>query len=380
MRATLALEDGRLFRGMSFGASDTTFGEVVFHTGMTGYQEVISDPSYRGQIVAMTAPLIGNYGVNPEDNESHRLHLSGFVVREYCDTPSNWRSSESLGALLAQHGIPGITGIDTRALTRHIRTAGALRGGIGVGVEDADLLEKVKGSPGLFGRDLVAEVRATAPYDWEEPLAPEWVVQSHAAPGPLHARVAVLDCGVKFGILRRLRQKVTDVKVFPAGTPAPEILEWAPDGVLLSNGPGDPTAVEGVVATVRDLMGNLPIFGICLGHQVLALALGATTYKLKFGHHGANHPVKNLLTGDIEITSQNHGFAVDEDSLLATGAEVTRRNLNDGTIEGFRHRELDIQALQYHPEACPGPNDAAGIFDDFARRVGRRAAIATGDA
>lgn len=374
MQATLALEDGRLFHGQSFGARSPGFGEAVFHTGMTGYQEVISDPSYHGQIVVMTAPLIGNYGVNHEDPESRRLHLAGLVVREYCKTPSSWRSREPLGTLLERSEVPAVTGVDTRALTRHLRSRGAMRGGIGVGMSDDALLSAVRDSRGLEGRDLAREVAADQPFDWEVGVADRWRPFHAPTDSPAAVRLAVIDCGVKFNILRCLRERASDVRVFPAAVGTQAILDWGPQGIVFSNGPGDPAPVESAIQLARDLMGKLPILGICLGHQVLALALGAHTYKLKFGHHGANHPVKNLTTGEIEITSQNHGFAVDEDSLVATGAEVTRRNLNDGTVEGMRHRELGIECIQYHPEAAPGPWDAHHAFTDFVRTVSRHAA------
>ncbi len=365
MRAVLALEDGRLFRGRSFGDGAPSFGEVVFHTGMTGYQEVISDPSYRGQIVVMTAPLIGNCGVTPEDAESRGLHLAGMVVREYCQVPSSWRSRESLGSMLRRSGIAAVTGVDTRALTKHIRAHGALRGGIGVEMDEAELLAEVRSSPSLVGRDLVAEVRGPAPIDWEIRSASRWKPFRQPPYRPSGARIAVLDCGVKYGILRNLRDRVEEVRVFPSGIPAEQIETWKPDALLLSNGPGDPAAVESALKTARALLGRLPMMGICLGHQILSLALGARTFKLKFGHHGANHPVQQLRNGEIEITSQNHGFAVDEESLIRAGAEVTRRSLNDSTVEGMQHKELRLVGYQYHPEAAPGPLDASPIFDTF---------------
>ncbi|MAE72222.1 MAG: carbamoyl phosphate synthase small subunit [Gemmatimonadetes bacterium] len=372
MRAVLALEDGRLFRGDSFGAGTPSYGEVVFHTGMTGYQEVISDPSYRGQIVVMTAPLIGNCGVTPDDAESRGLHLAGLVVREYCQTPSSWRSRESLGSMLRRSGVTAVTGVDTRALTRHIRAHGALRGGIGVETDEAELLAAVRNSAPLVGRDLVAEVRGPAPVDWEIRSNSRWRPFRNPHSQPSRGRIAVLDCGVKFGILRNLRDRVDEIRVFPAGTTTERIEAWKPDALLLSNGPGDPAAVESALVTARELLGRLPMMGICLGHQILSLALGARTFKLKFGHHGANHPVQHLRTGKIEITSQNHGFAVDEESLLRAGAEVTRRNLNDGTVEGMQHKELGVVGYQYHPEAAPGPLDASPIFDAFIESVFHR--------
>jgi len=369
MRAVLALEDGRVFPGRSFGAPGPAFGEVVFHTGMTGYQEVVSDPSYRGQIVVMTAPHIGNCGVTREDAESRGLHLAGFVVREYCEIPSSWRARESLGSMLQRAGVGAITGVDTRAVTRHIRTHGALRGGIGVGMEERELVSTVKSSPGLIGRDLVSEVKSPSAHDWEIPTAPQWLPFGRPVTQPIGERIAVLDCGVKHSILRNPRRRVEQVRVFPADAPIDRIREWRPKALLISNGPGAPEAAGTALEITRALLGQMPMVGICLGHQLLALALGARTYKLKFGHHGANHPVANLRSGEIEITSQNHGFAVDEASLLATGAEVIRRNLNDDTVEGLQHRELEVIGYQYHPEAAPGPSDATPAFDALVNMI-----------
>jgi len=352
-RAILALEDGRVFEGRAFGAGGERFGEVVFNTGMTGYQEVLTDPSYRGQIVVMTYPLIGNYGVNAEDAESRSLWLEGFAVKELCRIPSSWRAEGDLDSYLADHGIIGIEGIDTRAVTRHIRDAGAMRAVIStVDTDAASLVEKARKSPGLVGRDLTSQVTCNAPYE---------------IGGGDGLRVVVLDFGVKLSILRSLTRAGCAVIVVPAGTPAQEILRLDPNGVLLSNGPGDPAAVTTAVDTVKSLLRKktIPVFGICLGHQLLGLAMGGTTYKLKFGHHGVNHPVKDMETGQIHITDQNHGFCVDVDSLRGSDMEITHMNLNDGTLEGMRHRKLPFFSVQFHPEAAPGPHDASYLFGRF---------------
>jgi carbamoyl-phosphate synthase small subunit len=360
MEAVLLLEDGTIFRGEGFGARGEAFGEVVFNTSITGYQEVLTDPSYRGQIVTMTYPLIGNYGVNPDDVESSRPWLSGFVVREASRAPSNWRSTTDLGSYLAENGIVAIQGIDTRALTRHLRMQGALQGVVSsVDRDVGSLSRKLAASPRIVGVDLVREVSSAEPYQWTDGL-PGLVPQ----PGPaLH--VAVMDCGVKRNILRHLVHAGCRVTVVPARTDAREILGLRPDGLLISNGPGDPEPVSYVVQTARDLLGKLPIFGICLGHQMLGLAMGGRTYKLKFGHHGGNHPVKDLSTGRIAITSQNHGFNVDMDSLPGKDTRTTHVNLYDGTTEGLENDELGLFSVQYHPEASPGPHDSGYLFRRF---------------
>ncbi len=353
-KAILVLEDGRIFEGTSFGVPGEHYGEVVFNTGMTGYQEVLTDPSYKGQIVVMTYPLIGNYGVNDEDSESRSIWLEGFVVNELCRKPSNWRSEKNLDSFLKEHNIMGIEGIDTRALTKHIREAGAMRAVISTVDQDTQsLIEKVKASPDLVGRDLVREVTCEQPY----------VVMAENE--GLH--VIVLDYGLKYSILEQLVDVGCRITVVPADTTAGEIMKLRPDGVLLSNGPGDPAAVTYAIDTIRDLVniGTLPIFGICLGQQLLGLALGGNTYKLKFGHHGENHPVKDLATGKIEVTVQNHGFCVDIDSLDKNTIEITHMNLNDSTLEGIRHRELPLFSVQFHPEAGPGPHDARHLFSRF---------------
>ncbi|HID96182.1 MAG TPA: glutamine-hydrolyzing carbamoyl-phosphate synthase small subunit [Candidatus Latescibacteria bacterium] len=353
MRALIALEDGRVFEGESFGASGERAGEVVFNTSMMGYQEILTDPSYKGQIVTMTYPLIGNYGVNEEDVESSKPWVEGFIVKEYSRIASNWRSQQRLDEYLKEHNIIGIEGVDTRALTRHIRVAGAMKAVIST--EDLDresLVKKAKDSPGLIGRDLVKEVTSSQIQHWSEDG---------------RHRVVVIDCGVKFNILRELVNNGCRAIVVPAKTKAEEILELKPDGLLLSNGPGDPAGVPYVVETVKQFIGRLPIFGICLGHQMLGLALGGRTYKLKFGHHGGNHPVKDLRTGEVAITVQNHGFCVDIDSLDEDDVEITHMNLNDGTLEGMRHKKLPIFSVQFHPEASPGPHDAKYLFRDFVR-------------
>jgi carbamoyl-phosphate synthase small subunit len=347
------LEDGTWFEGRSFAGRGEVLGEVVFNTSMTGYQEILTDPSYRGQIVSMTYPLIGNYGINGEDVESAGIQVEGFVVREYEPVPSNWRSRMPLADYLEGEGILGVEGIDTRALTRHLRLAGAMKGILST--EDLDavsLAAKAAASPGLVGRDLVLGVSCEKPYEWPA-----------AAEARFH--VVALDFGIKFNIARCLSERGCRVTVVPARTSADEIRGLKPDGVLLSNGPGDPEPVTYAVETIRKLVGRVPLFGICLGQQLLGLALGGKTYKLKFGHRGANHPVKNLRTGRIEITTQNHGFCVDVDSLRDADVEITHVNLNDQTLEGIRHRSLPLFSVQYHPEASAGPHDAAYLFDEF---------------
>lgn len=362
MKALIALEDGRTFTGRSFTGPVDTVGEIVFNTSMSGYQEVLTDPSYRGQIVTMTYPLIGNYGINDEDMESLAIHLSGFVVREYQDIPSNFRATGNLRDFLARFGVPGIEGVDTRALTRHIRTAGAMKAAISTSDLDPEsLTRKARESAGLVGRDLVREVTCGEPYGWNGGPAPG---TGFATCGEGGLRVVALDFGIKFNQLRILSDRGCRVQVVPAATPAAEILAMDPDGVFLSNGPGDPEGVEGVVETVREILPRKPVFGICLGHQILGLAYGGRTYKLKFGHRGGNQPVKDLATGRVEITSQNHGFCVDPES-LPEPVEVTHINLNDGSLEGMRHREYGSFSVQYHPEHAPGPHDAEYLFDRF---------------
>jgi carbamoyl-phosphate synthase small subunit len=369
--AKLALEDGTVFAGFSFGAHGEVDGEVCFNTSMTGYQEIVTDPSYRGQIVAMTYPEIGNYGVNAEDVESGRPHLAGFVVRELSRRTSNFRSEGGLGHYLQQAGVLGLAGIDTRALVRRLRTRGAMKGILStVDLDDASLVAKAKASPGLVGRDLVREVVPPMKSEWREPLSPwtrlgeEGAVERSEETGRPH--VVALDYGMKWNILRHLHDLGCRVTVLPGTATADEVLAARPDGVFLSNGPGDPEPLAYAIQTIRGVLGKTPVFGICLGHQLLALACGAKTFKLKFGHRGANQPVLNHQTGVVEITSQNHGFAVDEASLPA-GLEVTHRNLNDDTIEGLRHRELPAFCVQYHPEASAGPHDSHYLFQEFRR-------------
>jgi carbamoyl-phosphate synthase small subunit len=362
--AFLALADGRVFRGEACGAAGETAGEVVFNTSMTGYQEILTDPSYRGQIVCMTYPLIGNYGVNPEDAESHRPWVNGLIVKEACAYPSNWRGRARIDDYMREHGIVGIQGIDTRALTRHLRDRGAQEGIISTVEADPErLVERARARPGLIGRDLVSEVTVAASHRWSEGA---WELgRGFTAPPTPSFRVVAYDSGIKQNILRQLTSLGCAVEVVPAATPAEAVLARAPDGVFLSNGPGDPEGVPYLVESVRGLIGRVPIFGICLGNQILGLAFGGTTYKLPFGHHGANHPVRDLLTGRVEITAQNHGFAVDPRSVARFGLEETHVNLNDGTSEGMRHRELPIFSVQYHPEASPGPHDAHYLFRRF---------------
>jgi len=370
-KAILVLEDGRIFRGSSFGSEGKAFGEVVFNTAMTGYQEILTDPSYCGQLVTMTYPHIGNYGLNPDDAEAVAPALSGFIVRENCPYPSNWRSEIDLQRFLMDKNIVAIEGVDTRALTRHIREKGALRGVISTtDLTPDNLLQQVRAWQGLEGRDLVKEVTGKDMFVFEqtgksERQPPEGGGFPPPPADPHRFRVVVYDFGVKRSILRRLAALHCQVIVVPANTPADEVLQLDPQGILLSNGPGDPAAVGYAIDAVRRLLGKKPMFGICLGHQILGLALGGTTYKLKFGHHGANHPVKNLGTGKIEITAQNHGFAVDPKSLDQDEVEMTHINLNDGTLEGMRHKELPVFSVQYHPEAAPGPHDSFYLFKQF---------------
>jgi carbamoyl-phosphate synthase small subunit len=377
-RATLVLEDGRTFYGQAFAGQGETLGEVVFNTAMSGYQEVLTDPSYKGQIVTMTYPLIGNYGINDEDMESVGIHVEGFIVREYLPYPSNWRSQESLKEFLEKGKILGIEGIDTRALTKHIRTAGAMKGIIATGDKDPEeLLQKVQGYPGLVGRDMVEKVTTSSPFLWDgERQSLPWksgMTASDVWPDRGHPyKVVALDYGIKYNILRHLAGRDCHTIVLPAQTEPADILALEPDGLFLSNGPGDPAAVTYAINTVRSLLSELPIFGICLGHQLLGLAMGGTTFKLKFGHRGGNQPVKDLLTGKVEITSQNHGFCVDIDSLKGKDVELTHINLNDQTLEGMRHRKLPIYSVQYHPEASPGPHDATYLFDDFLTLMQRK--------
>ena len=366
--AKLALEDGTVYTGASFGATGEVDGEVCFNTSMTGYQEIVTDPSYCGQIVAMTCPEIGNYGVNSEDVESDRPRLSAFVVRELSRQVSNFRASGGLHEYLAAHGVLGLSGIDTRALVRRIRTQGAMKGVIStVDLDDARLVEKARRSPGLVGRDLVREVVPSEPREWQAELS-RWSKlgpQEHvAAADERLPHVVALDYGMKWNIARHLRSLGCRVTVLPGTATTADVLAQRPDGVFLSNGPGDPEPLVYAAETIRGVLGKTPVFGICLGHQLLSLACGAKTFKLKFGHRGANQPVMNLLTGEVEITSQNHGFAVDEAS-LPPELEVTHRNLNDGTIEGVRHRGLPAFSVQYHPEASAGPHDSDYLFDRF---------------
>jgi carbamoyl-phosphate synthase small subunit len=374
MRAILALEDGRTFEGESFGATGTQVGEICFNTSMTGYQEVLTDPSYRGQIVAMTYPLIGNYGTNALDQESREPHVRGFVIEELSEIPSSWRSETSLEDYLRRWGIPGVQGIDTRALTRHLRERGAMKACLTDALSEKEAIARAIAGQGVIGMDYVREVSTSAPYQWDadDRLSAIWSVASGNADEvtrqnlpPVRHRVVAYDYGIKENILRRLRQNGFSVTVVPAATTADEVLALDPDGVFLSNGPGDPAALPYAHEALRGLLGKKPIFGICLGHQVLGLAIGGKTFKLKFGHRGGNQPVKDLRTGRVAITSQNHGFAVDADS-LPKEMEVTHINLNDGTVEGMRHRELPVFSVQYHPEAAPGPHDASYFFAQFA--------------
>jgi carbamoyl-phosphate synthase small subunit len=377
--AKLALEDGTVFTGTAFGAATEVDGEVCFNTSMTGYQEILTDPSYRGQIVCMTYPEIGNYGVNTDDLESPKPHLAGFIVRQWSRRDSNFRSQGNLDDYLKQHGVPGIAGIDTRALVRRLRSAGAMKGVLSsTDLDDASLVAKAKAGPGLVGRDLVREVMPTQAMNWTEKLHELNRMETPAAGAPAKANGAVglngkhgpelhvvaLDYGMKWNIARHLFDMGCRVTVLPGTATADEILSHKPSGVFFSNGPGDPEPLDYAINSIRGVLGKVPVFGICLGHQLLSLACGAKTFKLKFGHRGANQPVQNLDSGKVEITSQNHGFAVAEDS-LPDDLEVTHRNLNDNTIEGLRHKSLPAFCVQYHPEASAGPHDSAYLFEQF---------------
>ncbi|MCC6728368.1 MAG: glutamine-hydrolyzing carbamoyl-phosphate synthase small subunit [Chthonomonadales bacterium] len=355
MKAILALEDGTVFEGTALGAPISTYGEVVFNTGMTGYQEILTDPSYAGQILCLTYPLIGNYGVNTDDFESRRVQVEGLIVREADAEPSNWRSAATLGDFLKERGIPGIQGIDTRALTRLLRAHGVMMGGISSSETRADLLARVRHAPAYSGIDFVRRVTTEEPYLWPFEGTPRH-------------EVALLDCGVKLNILRSLAALGCRTRVFPCTATAEQILEHDPDGIMLSPGPGDPSLLGYAVETVRKLAGHKPLMGVCLGNQLLGCAFGSRTFKLKFGHRGSNHPVKDLLTERVYITSQNHGFALDP-AELRDGMEVAHVNLNDGTVEGLRHRDLPIFSIQYHPEASPGPTDSRYFFERFVRMI-----------
>jgi len=364
-KARLLLSDGACFEGLSLGAQGTAMGEVVFNTAMMGYQEILTDPSYHFQLVVMTYPQIGNYGVNPTDFESRRIYAAGFIIREYSPIVSHWHADKSLHDYLTHYGIVGISEVDTRALTRHLRDHGSQMALITTSQVSLEALaEQLANSKQLVGRDIVQEITTAESYQW--PLDEEKTEAREQT-----YRVAVYDFGVKFSILRALYDHGCDLRIFPAHTPPEEVLAWKPDGVFLSNGPGDPEPVTYAVETARYLLGKIPIFGICLGHQILALAMGGKTTKLKFGHHGANHPVKNLETGAVEITSQNHGFNVDIESLSKEAVEITHINLNDNTLEGIRHTSLPAFSVQYHPEASPGPNDSRYLFEQFVEEMNK---------
>jgi carbamoyl-phosphate synthase small subunit len=374
MKATLALEDGTWFEGEAAGAPGEAGGEVVFNTSMTGYQEILTDPSYAGQIVTMTTPEIGNYGIAPDDAESRAPQVAGFVIREESPVASNWRSHASLREYLVRHGVVAISGVDTRALTRLLRSAGVMRGIIATGDADPALLARRAAQlPSMEGADLVRGVTCDAPFDWTPSPADEFAPAPERRAEP-RLKIAAYDFGMKWNILRRFTAHGCDVRVYPATTPAAELLASEPDGVFLSNGPGDPAALGYAIDNARQLIdADVPVFGICLGHQILSLALGGRTYKLKFGHRGANHPVKDLASGKVEITSQNHGFAVDPES-LPEGVTVTHLNLYDGTVEGLRHQQKPVFCVQYHPEAAPGPHDADYLFGQFLDEMEHRKA------
>ena len=373
MKAILALEDGRVFKCRSFTGEGEAGAEVVFNTSMSGYQEVLTDPSYSGQMVTMTYPLIGNYGVNTQDVESDRVQVAAFLVREYQAAYSNYQATDSLGDYLQAHNIMGVEDLDTRALTRHLRNTGSMRGLLSTRILDPDLaVQKARELPGMQGQDLASRVTTPTVYRWFDGRPAFFngkskLDQSVWTTGGEKLKVVAFDFGIKYNIARCLVSAGCEVVVVPAATPAQTIRAMAPDGVFLSNGPGDPEPVVYAVETIKDLLGEFPMFGICLGHQILGLALGGQTYKLKFGHRGINQPVKNLDTGRIEVTSQNHGFVVDIDSLKHQAVEITHINLNDGTLEGFRHTAYPLFAVQYHPEASPGPHDASYLFQNFRK-------------
>jgi carbamoyl-phosphate synthase small subunit len=385
MKAILALEDGSVFHGTGFGAATTACGEVCFNTSMTGYQEILTDPSYKGQIVTMTYPLIGNYGINDQDIESWKPHVSGFAIRELSPVVSNWRADRTLAEYLEQNGIPGIQGIDTRALTKKLRVRGALKGFLSTQpISDSEAIDRAKNWPGLVGIDYVKEVTHKEPFQWDagDKQSAEFDLVRGVAKAdarnvrqPLPAAdvpIVAYDFGMKYNILRRLRQHGFKVQVVPATTPAAEALKYKPAGIFLSNGPGDPSALSYAVQAVSDLVkSGVPIFGICLGHQILGQAFGGKTFKLKFGHRGGNQPVKDLESGKVEITSQNHGFAVDANS-LPPEVSVNRINLNDQTVEGLRHKTKPIFCVQYHPEASPGPHDSTPLFAEFREAIVKR--------
>jgi len=366
MIARLALEDGTVFSGVSVGATGTRTGEVVFNTAMTGYQEVFTDPSYCGQIVTMTFPLQGNYGVNSDDRESDAMPLSGVVLRELPRRPSNYRSEASLPEYLCRRGIVGLAGVDTRAITRRVRVHGALRGALSTELGEVALVESARHATPMAGANLVARVQPHDVCTWSTPL---WAAGDRPRVTQPAGHVVTIDCGIKHNILRHLASSGCRITAVPADITPAALRALRPDAIVVGNGPGDPAAVGDLVSTLRELLGSVPLLGICLGHQLLALALGAKTYKLPFGHHGANLPVLNRATGQVEITSQNHGFAVEAESLQRAGATITHVNLNDQTVEGFAHPGLDVTAVQFHPEASPGPHDAAHLFARFISRI-----------
>jgi carbamoyl-phosphate synthase small subunit len=374
--AVLALEDGTVFEGSSFGAPVERTGEVVFNTAITGYQEVFTDPSYSGQIVVLTYPQIGNYGSNDGDNESAKPHIEGLVVREFSPLSSNWRADETAQQFLTNSGVPVISEIDTRRLVRHLRSRGVMRGVLWAGPtarpDSQVLVERARNSPSMAGLDLATRVSTAQSYDWNHGIVRASPSDREGVDAGIRHHVVAYDFGIKRNILRRLVHSGCRVTVVPAGTTAEDVLDLKPDGVFLSNGPGDPEPLDYQAQQIRKLVGKTPIFGICLGHQILGLALGGKTYKLKFGHRGANHPVLNQITNKVEITSHNHGFAVDADSLNLNELEITHMNLNDETLEGFRHRSHPVFCVQYHPEAAPGPHDSHYLFDDFVKLMDQK--------